>query len=201
MVKKLMLIGLLAVTVPTHATAQAPDRKYVVGMRSALILGSMKLSHVDPALADLAFDGLEGAHMSGFFLHYNVRPHFRIGIETLVSNSDQGASTTMNYQAAGPIAQLTYGQSWFISGGVHAGGLVVNAMARQGAAPSAGATIGTYYKGSGAFVAPYADVGYRFRRSEIGLFVKQVNVFGEQDRGGLSGFSSAFAGLRLAVGL
>jgi hypothetical protein len=44
-------------------------------------------------------------------------------------------------------------------------------------------------------------VGYRFRRSEVGLYVKRVNVFGEKDRGGISDFSASFAGLRLALRL
>jgi hypothetical protein len=49
----------------------------------------------------------------------------------------------MNYQAAGPVVEVAYGDTWFISGGVHAGGLVVNAMSRQGASPSEGATAGS----------------------------------------------------------
>jgi hypothetical protein len=200
-VRILVLIGILMASVPTHATAQDRDRKYVAGIRSALIMGSMDLSGLDPAFDDLPFDGLKGPHMSGFFLHYKVRPHLRIGVETLVANSDEDAATTMNYQAAGPVAEISYGGSLFVSGGVHAGGLIVNAMARQGAAPSQGATAGSFYKGSGAFVAPYVDIGYRFRRYEVGLFVKQVNIFGEKDRSGISDFSSAFVGLRFAVGL
>jgi len=199
--KFLVLIGILAATVPTPAAAQGRDRKYEVGIRSAVITGTMDLSGLDPAFDDLAFDGTEGAHMSGFFLLYKVRPHLRIGIETLVSNSDQTAPTTMNYQAAGPVAEVSYGGPLFITGGVHGGGLVVNAMARQGTAPSTGATTGSFYKGNGAFLAPYVDVGYRFRRIEAGLFVKQVNIFGEKERGGISDFSSRFVGLRFAVGL
>lgn len=197
----LALMGILTAGVATQATAQDQDRKYVVGIRSALIVGTMDLSGLDPAFDDLAPDGLEGPHMSGFFFLYKVRPHLRIGVETLVSNSDQDASTTMNYQAAGPVVELTYGDAWFISGGVHAGGLVVNAMARQGAAPSEGASSGSFFKGEGAFVAPTVDIGRRFRRSEVGLFVKRVNVFGEKERGGISDFSSTFVGVRFAVGL
>lgn len=201
MVKMLALIGILTASVATQAAAQDRDRKYVVGIRSALIVGTMELSALDPALDDLAPDGLKGPHMSGFFLVYKVRPQLRIGVETLVSNSDQDAITTMNYQAAGPVVELTYGEAWFISGGVHAGGLVVNAMARQGAAPSEGATSGSFFKGEGAFVAPSVEIGRRFRRSEVGLFVKRVNIFGEKERGGISDFSSTFVGLRFAVGL
>ena len=201
MVKTLALIALLTASVSTPSAAQDRDRKYVVGIRSALIVGTMDLSGLDPDFDDLESDGLTGPHMSGFFFLYKVRPHLRIGVETLVSNSDKNAVTTMNYQAAGPVVELSYGDTWFVSGGVHAGGLVVNAMARQGAAPSEGATSGSFYKGEGAFVAPSLDIGYRFRRSELGLFVKRVNVFGEKERGGISEFSSTFVGVRFAVGL
>jgi hypothetical protein len=199
--KTLMLIGLMTALLATDAEAQQRERKYDVGIRSALIVGSMDLSGLDPAFDDLAADGPEGPHMSGFFFLYQVRPYLRIGVETLVSNSTQDARTTMNYQAAGPVVELTYGRSWFIAGGVHAGGLIVNAMSRQGAAPASGAVTGSYFKGDGGFVAPYADVGYRFRRGEVGVFVKQVNVFGEKERGGISAFSSTFSGLRFAFGL
>ena len=201
MLRILFLIGMLVSTVPRTATAQNSDRKYVVGIRSALIVGTMELSGLDPAFEDLAADGPTGPHMSGFFFLYKVRPFLRIGVETLVSNSDKNAATTMNYQAAGPVVELSYGDSWFVSGGVHMGGLIVNAMARQGAAPSEGATAGSYYKGNGLFVAPSVDLGYRSRRNEVGLFAKRVNIFGETERGGISDFSSTFVGLRFAVGL
>lgn len=201
MKQALALIGIALALVSTHAAAQDRDRKYEVGIRSALISGSMNLSEVDPAFENLSNDGFDGAHMSGFFLMFNVRPHLRIGIETLVANSDQSATTTMNYQAAGPVVEVTYGRTWFVSGGVHGGGLIVNAMARQGAEPPEGASSGSFFKGDGAFVAPYADVGYRLRRGEVGVFVKQVNIFGQEDRGGIGGFSSRFVGLRFALGL
>lgn len=204
MVRTLVLTGILAATaatLPAQAAAQAREAKYVVGIRSGLITGTMTLSGLDPAFGDLAADGPEGPHMSGFFFLVKVRSHLRIGVETLVSSSDQDASTTMNYQAAGPVVELSYGEKWFVSGGVHAGGLLVNAMARQGAAPSQGASVGSFYKGNGMFVAPSVDIGYRFRRHEVGLFVKQVTIFGEEERGGLSDFSSTFAGLRFAVRL
>jgi hypothetical protein len=161
----------------------------------------MELSGLDPAFDDLAADGPTGPHMSGYFFLFKVRPHLRIGVETLVANSDQNAATTMNYQAAGPVVELTYGNSWFVSGGVHMGGLIVNVMARQGAAPSEGATTGAFYKGNGLFVAPSVDIGYRIRRSEVGVFAKQVSIFGEKERGGISEFGSTFVGLRFAVGL
>lgn len=201
MARTFALLAILMASLPTPAAAQGREHRLVVGIRSAVIAGTMQLSGIDPAFDDLAADGLTGPHMSGFFVLYRLRPHLRVGVETLVSNSDKAAPTTMNYQAAGPVVELSYGTTWFIAGSVHAGGLVVNAMARQGAAPSEGGTPGTYFKGDGAFVAPAVDVGYRLRRSEVGLFVKRVNIFGEKARGGISEFSSTFVGLRLGVGL
>ena len=86
-------------------------------------------------------------------------------------------------------------------GGLHGGALVVNAMARDEEAQSVGATVGSFFKGNGWFVAPSLDLGYRARRGEIGLFMKQVNVTGEKQRGGLSDFGATFIGLRLALRL
>jgi hypothetical protein len=192
----LALIALLMAIASTQASAQDRDHKYLVGIRSGLITGTMELSGLDPAFDDLEADGITGPHMSGFFFLYKLRPQLRIGVETLVSNSDQDAATTMNYQAAGPVVEFTYGKFWFVSGGVHFGGLIVNAMARQGAAPSEGATTGSFYKDDGVFIAPSVDVGYRFRWGEVGLFGKQVNILGD-----ISDFSSTFVGLRLAIGL
>ncbi len=200
MLKALGLVGILA-ALPTHLVAQNRDSKYEVGIRSALIMGTMELSGLDPAFGDLDPDGPKGPHMSGFFLLYKVRPHLRIGVETLVANSDKDAVTTMNYQAAGPVVGVSYGDSWFVAGGVHGGGLIVNAMSRPGPAPSSGATSGAFFKGDGKFLAPYVDVGYRFRRHEFGVFMKSVSVFGESDRGGLTDFSSRFAGVRYGLGL
>ena len=201
MLKILAVIGMLLGIVSQTATAQDSDRRYVVGIRSALIVGTMDLSRLDPAFDDLEADGLTGPHMSGYFFLYKVRPYLRVGVETLVANSDQTAPTTMNYQAAGPVVELSYGKSWFVSGGVHVGAVIVNAMSRQGTAPGQGASQGSFFKGNGLFVAPTADVGYRFQRTEVGLFAKQVNIFGEAERGGISEFSSMFVGLRFAVGL
>lgn len=201
MVKAFALIGMLLASAATDASAQSRDTKYVVGIRPALITGTMKLSGLDPAFDDLAADGPEGPHMSGFFFLVNVRPHLRLGVETLVANSDQNARTSMNYQAAGPVIELSYGASWFVSGSLHGGALVVNAMAREDEASSDGATAGSFFKGNGWFVAPSLDLGYRARRGEIGLFMKQVNLTGEKQRGGLSDFGATFVGLRLAIRL
>ncbi|UCH79747.1 MAG: hypothetical protein JSW20_08285 [Nitrospiraceae bacterium] len=107
----------------------------------------------------------------------------------------------MNYQAAGPVAELSYGDPWSIAGGLHAGALIANAMARQGAAPSKGASSGTFFKGTGGFVSPYAGIGFRFNRNELRLFVKPVFTFGDSDRGGLSDFSAWFGGIRYAFTL
>lgn len=196
------VVALLALgSAQTPLAAQNRDRKFEVGIRSALIVGTMQLSRLDPAFEDLGPDGLTGPHMSGFFFLYRVRPHVRVGIETLVANSDQQPAMTMNYQAAGPVVELSYGDAWFISGGVHAGGLIVNAMTRQDSASSTGASPGVFYKANGGFVAPYADIGRRFGRAQLSVFVKSVNVFGPSKQGRLSDFSSSFVGLRLGIGL
>jgi hypothetical protein len=154
LVKMGFLIGILMAALPTEVDAQSSDRKYQVGIRSALIVGTMELSGLDPVFDDLEFDGVKGTHMSGFFFLYKARPHLRVGVETLVANSDQDAATTMNYQAAGPVVELSYGASWPVALGVHAGGLIVNAMARQGLAPSEGASAGSFYKGRGVLSHP-----------------------------------------------
>jgi hypothetical protein len=78
--RTLVLLGILAATVSMKAAAQDRDRKYVVGIRSALITGTMELSGLDPAFGDLAPDGPTGPHMSGFFFLYRVRPHLRVGV-------------------------------------------------------------------------------------------------------------------------
>lgn len=201
MKKRLIVLGFLMASVTQSMAAQRRDRTVVVGIRSGLISGSMNLSQVDAAFGDLVNDGPKGPHMSGFYLLVSVRSHLRIGVETLVGNSDQEATTTMNYQAAGPVAEVTYGEKWFVSSGVHAGGVIVNAMARTEATPAVGATRGSFFKANGGFVAPYADVGYRFRRSEVGMYVKRAEMLGAKDRGGLSPFSATFVGVRLGIRL
>jgi hypothetical protein len=192
-------LALLVMGSSMTAAAQEKERRTVVGIRSGLIAGAMDLSTLDPAFAKLESDGPSGPHMSGFYLLVSVRSHVRVGIETLVSNADAHERTTMNYQAAGPVAEVRFGRRWFVSGGVHGGGVIVNAMSRPGSEPARGATVGSYFKGSGGFIAPYADAGRRFRRSEVSVYAKRVNMVGEQDRGGLSGFNATFVGLRLGI--
>jgi len=201
MFRTLALIGILAASLSTEAASQRREYKYVAGIRSGLITGTMQLSSLDPTFDNLAPDGPTGPHMSGFFFLVNVRSHLRLGVETLVANSKETLRTSMNYQAAGPVVEVSYGNSWFISGGVHVGGLIVNAMARQDAGPSTGAASGSFFKSDGYFVAPSADIGRRFRRYEVGLYVKQVNMFGGKKPAGISDFGSTFGGLRLGFRL
>lgn len=197
--KQLAVIGLLSTILSGEGAAQERGRNIVVGLRSGLISGSMGLSRLDPAFQDLSNDGPKGPHMSGFYLLVAVRTHLRVGVETLVSNSNQDAATTMNYQAAGPVAELTFGSTWFVSAGAQAGGVIVNAMSRTVSSATSGASNGTYFKSNGAFVAPYIDIGRRFRRTEVGVYAKRVATFGGEERGTLSPFSSTFVGLRLGI--
>ena len=195
MVRPALWLGILSCVLAAKVEGQGSGEKYILGIRSALILGAMDLSKVDPAFDDLDFDGIAGPHISGVFFLYRVRPHLRIGFETLVASSNPEEVTTMNYQAAGPVAELSYGESWSIAAGVHVGGLIANVMARQGAAPSQGASSGYHYKGDGGFFAPYAGLGRHFNRNELRIFVKPVVTFGESSRGGLSGFAAWFGGI------
>ncbi len=199
--RRLLLTGILLATLPMEVGAQESDGKYQLGLRSAVIIGEMDLSSLDQAFGDLDFDGVKGPHISGVFFLYRLRPYLRIGFETLVASSDRDEVTTMNYQAAGPVLDLSYGDPWSIAGGVHVGALIANAMARQGAAPSEGASFGSFYKGSGGFLAPYVGIGFRFNRNELRLFVKPVITFGDSDRGGLAAFSAWFSGVRYAFTL
>ena len=199
--RTLLLIGIWLATTPMEVDAQESDGKYQLGLRSAVIIGEMDLSSLDQAFGDLDFDGVKGPHISGVFFLYRLRPYLRIGFETLVASSDRDEVTTMNYQAAGPVLDLSYGDPWSIAGGVHVGGLIANAMARQGTAPSEGASLGSFYKGSGGFLAPYMGIGFRFNRNELRLFVKPVITFGDSDRGGLAAFSAWFGGVRYAITL
>jgi hypothetical protein len=139
--------------------------------------------------------------MQGFVSRTIGRPAWSNECSTTTVNPALPMPRSAAWTAAcGPV-ELSFGDAWFVSGGVHAGGVIVNAMSRPGAAAPEGATSGSYFKGNGVFVSPYADVGYRFRRTEAGLFVKQVSIFGEKERGGISDFGSTFVGLRLGVRL
>jgi len=193
MARATLWLAILSCGLPTQLLGQESDFRYTVGLRSAVIVGSIELSSIDPAFGDLGFDGITGPHISGLFFHFSVRPHLRVGFETLVANSDQNRATTMNYQAGGPVVEISYGDPWLLAGGVHLGGLIANAMARQGSPPPEGASSGSFYKGEGGFLSPFASFGRRFDRDELRLLVKPVVVFG--DGGGLSGFTAWFAGL------
>ena len=193
MARTALWLAILTCGFSMQLQGQGSASRYTVGVRSAVIVGSIHLSRVDPAFDDLDFDGIVGPHISGLFFHYTVRPHLRVGFETLVANSDANRATTMNYQAGGPVAEVSFGDPWSLAGGIHLGGLIANAMARQGAPPTDGASSGSFYKGEGGFLSPFASVGRRFDRNELRLLVKPVVVFG--DAGGLSGFTAWFAGL------
>jgi hypothetical protein len=186
-------LAILTCGLSTELRGQGSESRYTIGMRSAVIVGTIDLSSVDSAFDDLDFDGITGPHISGLFFHYAVRPHLRIGFETLAANSDGDQVTTMNYQAGGPVVELSYGDSWLLGGGIHVGGLIANAMVRQGAPPPEGASSGSFYKGEGGFLSPFASFGRRFDRNELRLLLKPVVAFG--DGGDLSGFTAWFAGL------
>ena len=64
MVKTFVLVGILATTIPAQGAAQNRDSKYELGIRSAVITGTMNLSGLDPAFDDLGCDGCRHLHDS-----------------------------------------------------------------------------------------------------------------------------------------
>lgn len=171
------------------------SRRLQVGMRSALIAGTMKLSDLDSSFDDLDFDGISGAHHSTIFGTYEVRPYLRLGWETLVGNSDEDAETTMDFQAAGPIAELVFRRGRFVAvGGLHLGIMLANAMHRDDARADSGVQAGTFYKSGALFAAPYAGAGLFVGPFELRLFAKYVRV-GAGSKANASAFSAPYVGL------
>lgn len=170
-------------------------------MRSAPIVGTMKLSKIDDSFDDLAFDGVTGAHHSTIFGFYELRPHVRLGFETLVGNADEEGETTMDFQAAGPFAEVFYRRGRFIvAGGLHIGSMLASAMHRDGALADPGVQVGTYVKSGALFAAPYASVGAIVGRFELRVFTKYVRV-GAGSRAKTRAFSAPYLGLSAGYSL
>ncbi len=182
---------------PTLATAQQAEKKFQIGMRSTMILGHMPLSDIDPTFDDLSASGGigKGAHHSGVFFLYTVRPYLRVGFETLVGNASEKEETTMDFQAAGAVLDLTYGNKLFVAGGIHAGPMIVDAMHRTGSASENKVQDGRFYKSAGLFFAPYVGVGTRIRSYEARVFVKSVNVAPVESSDPIDAFNASYGGV------
>lgn len=195
------VIALFAFPALLGAGEKDKPRKYHLGGRSALIVGEMPLSKIAPGFDDLATAGLKGAHHSGLYFMQEIKPNVRLGLETLVGNSDEKAKTTMNFQGLGATANFIYGRKLLLSGGLHAGGIIVNAQQRAGAASDNRAQSGTHFKSSGFFLAPFAGVGLRVRNKEMSLFIKHVSLYARKTQGPLEAFNSLYAGIGYGVAL
>ncbi len=196
-----LVAAILMLPVALQAGEKNKTRKYHIGGHSALILGEMPLSKIAPGFDDLSAAGLKGAHHSGLYFLQEIKPNVRLGLETLVGNADEKAKTTMNFQGLGATANFVYGRKLFLSGGLHAGGIIVNAQQREGAASDNRAQSGTHFKSSGFFLAPFASVGLRVQNKEISLFIKHVSLYARKTQGPLEAFNALYAGLGYGVAL
>lgn len=201
MISKRMIYAVAAVCLlPLAALAgdnnekKPATKKYQIGTRSAIITNTMELSAINPAFNDLSTDGLKGAHHSSLYFLYTVNQWVSVGFETLTGNSDSKAKTSMDFQGAGLLLDFRYGGKYFVAGGVHLGGVIVDAVHRE--APAAGKNVqsGTFYKSEGFFFAPYAAVGVNIKSSEIRVFAKPVFMASPEDDN-IDGFNSTYVGL------
>ncbi len=174
------------------------DRIYHIGMRSAILLGSMDLSKIDGDFDSLDSNGFTGPHHSGVFLAYDLNAHLRVGFETLAGNSDLKARTTMYFNCAGPVVELRYGGKVNMHGGLHAGAVIADAMTRQGVDEENGVREGKHYKSAGYFAAPYLGIGINSGSREISIFVKHTNFFAGGDFYALDAFDASYVGLGLS---
>lgn len=168
------------------------EKKYQIGIRSTLMTSHMKLSKINPAFNDLSPNGLNGSHLSSLFFLRKITPYFGIGFETLTGNSDAKAETSMDYQGVGLLFDFVAGSKYFAAGGIHIGGILVDAMHKESPADGKHVESGTYFKTDGYFLAPYAGVGVNFNKNEIRLLVKPVLMTG---KGKMNAFTSTYVGL------
>ncbi len=171
------------------------EKKYQLGLRSAIIAGDMQLSQINPAFDDLSIDGLKGAHHSSIYFLRSIKPYFRIGFETLTGNSKVDAETSMDFQGAGLLLDFIFGRKFFVAAGVHAGGIIVDAVHKETAASGKNVETGTFYKSEGLFLAPYAAIGVNIKASEFRVFVKPVFMTSAEKDNNMDGFNSTYVGL------
>lgn len=161
-------------------------------IRQALMASHMSLSKINPAFNDLSPDGLKGAHQSSLYFLRRITPHFAVGVETLTGNSDAKANTSMDFQGVGLLFDFVGGRKYFVAGGVHAGGVLVDAMQKETPASGKYVESGTFFKSDGYFFAPYAGVGLNLRNFELRILAKSVLMAGA---GKMNAFNSTYVGL------
>jgi hypothetical protein len=181
------------------ANEEHKNYQYQVGIHSMLVNGSMELSKIDPSFNDLSSDGIGGPHHSSLYLLRTVNEYLRIGVETLVGNSENKNSTTMNFQGAGVLFDISQGDKYFVNGGLHAGGVIVNVMSHSnGTAADNGVNSGIHYKDTGLFVAPYFGVGINFGKHELSLITKWI-FMSEGNNDDIDAFNAQYTGIGLGM--
>ena len=171
------------------------EKKYQFGLRSAIITGGLQLSEINPAFDNLSSDGLKGAHHSSIYFLRSIKPWLRVGLETLTGNSKVNAETSMDFQGAGLLLDFVFGEKFFVAGGVHAGGIIVDVVHKETAASGENVETGTFYKSEGVFLAPYAAIGINIKASEFRFFVKPVFMTSAEKDNNMDGFNSTSVGL------
>lgn len=171
------------------------EKKYQLGGRSAIITSDMELSKINPAFDDLSRDGFKGPHHSSLFFLYKVKPWLRVGFETLVGNSDENANTTFDFQGAGLFTDFYYGQRFFLAGGFHLGGMIVDVLHKETDAAGEKVNAGTFYKDEGVFFAPHVGVGMNIKSFELRLLAKTVLLIAADGNENIDGLNAPYVGL------
>ncbi len=196
-IRQMLMLSAVIIFMGDLANA-TEKRKHQFGGHSMVYSGKMELSKIDPEFSDLSGGSLDGVHHSSFFLKRNLNEHFRIGIETLVGNSEANGDS-MNFQGAGLTFDGIYGNKYFIATGIHVGAIIVNATHSDNAEIENGVYSGKFYKDSGVFLAPHVEVGVRWTMVELTLTVKHVQVALGEKNDDIKAFSGIYTGLGWAI--
>jgi len=105
----------------------------------------------------------------------------------------------MNFQGAGILIDVIQGDKYFVNGGLHAGGVIVNVMSHStGAAADNGFNSGIHYKDTGLFVAPYIGVGIKLGKHELSLITKRT-FMSEGNNDNIDAFNAQYTGIGLGI--
>jgi hypothetical protein len=193
------LVPFAVLLAPSSGVAQSTDDwTYQIGGRTTFMVGTMRLSHLGGGFSDLPPGGGRLTHASSLFFLWPRGSHVRLGIETLVGNSYGDSDAGILFQAVGVLAEYQTRGTWFMAVGAQGGAMI--ASATEPTSQAGGTTpvhTGSYYKGSGLFVAPSVAIGRAFGRTEVRVLVKPVlHIPGSA---GLDAFDSTYLGVSLGL--
>lgn len=181
-----------------HSSDDVNTRKFQIGIHSMIAVDDLALSEISPEFDDLSSGKLNGPHNSSIYILTSVNRHLRIGAETLAGNSTEDDNTSMNFQGLGFLVDFVYGERVLVHGGLHAGGVIVNATTRVGDSENTNTHQGQFYKDSGVFVAPYVGLGYQTGRLEFSVIAKWLE-FVEAESDEFSAFNAPYAGIGIGL--